>query len=104
MSYTLSDHYEYLTLRHEAAMDAYDRYEEAADRAGCKLSDELSRIRKLSTEAGRREAMLELVAEILAEKGGFEALDRFLEDLAQDILPEPTALVMRWAGETEYLP
>lgn len=103
MSYTLSDHYEYLTLRYEKSMDADARYEEAAERAGLKLSDELRRIRSLSTPAGRYEAMLELVAAILAEEGGFDAFDRFLEHLAQDIDPEPTALVMRWAGEGEYL-
>ena len=103
MGYTLSDHYEYLTLRYEKSMDADARYEEAAERAGCKLSDELSRIRSLSTPAGRYEAMLELVGAILAEEGGFDAFDRFIERLAQDIDPEPTALVMRWAGEGEYL-
>ena len=104
MSYTLSDHFYDLTRQHEADMDANARFEEAADRAGCKLYDELSRIRKLTTESGRREAMTELVADLLAEEGGFDAFDRFIEGLAQDTDPEPTALVMRWAGETEYLP
>ena len=102
MSYTLSDHFYDLTRQHEADMNADARYEEAADRAGCKLSDELSRIRRLPTPAGRQKAMMELVAELLAEEGGFDAFDRFLEHLAQDIDPEPTALVMRWAGEGEY--
>lgn len=103
MSYTLSDHFYDLTRQYEADMDANARFEEAADRAGCKLSDELRRIRSLSTPAGRQKAMTELVAELLAEEGGFDAFDRFLEHLAQDIDPEPTALVMRWAGEGEYL-
>lgn len=102
MSYTLSDHFYDLTRQHEADMDANARYEEAAERAGLKLSDELRRIRSLSTPAGRYEAMLELVGAILAEEGGFDAFDRFLEHLAQDVDPEPTALVMRWAGEGEH--
>src|SRR5690606_28315825 len=104
VSYTLSDHFYDLTRQHEADMDANARFEEAADRAGCKLYDELSRIRRLPTPAGRQKAMMDLVAELLAEEGGVEEFDRFIERLAQDVDPEPTALVMRWAGETEYLP
>lgn len=76
-------------------------FEDAAERAGVKLYDELCRIRGLS-ETDRREAITELVAELVAEEGGFAAFDRFIEHLAQDTDPEPTALVMRWAGEGEH--
>ena len=78
-------------------------YEDAAERAGVKLYDRLRRIRGLP-ETARQEAITELVAELVAEEGGFEWLDSAIEILAQDVDEAPTHLVMRWAGETEYLP
>ena len=103
MSFTLADHYAELDAAYDRTLAMSQRYEDAAERAGVKLYDELCRIRGLS-ETGRREAITELVAELVAEKGGFEWLDSAIEMLSQDVDEAPTHLVMRWAGETEYLP
>lgn len=103
MKFTLSDHYAELDAAYDRALAMSQRYEDAAERAGVKLYDRLRRIRSLP-ETARQKAITELVAELVAEEGGFEWLDSAIEILAQDVDEAPTHLVMRWAGETEYLP
>lgn len=103
MKFTLTDHYAELDAAYDRSLDMAQAFEDAAERAGVKLYDRLRRIRGLS-ETDRQEAITELVAELVAEKGGYEWLDSAIEILAQDVDEAPTHLVMRWAGETEYLP
>jgi hypothetical protein len=101
--FTLSDHYADLDAAYDRILAMSQRYEDAAERAGVKLYDRLRHIRGLP-ETDRQKAITELVAELVAEKGGYEWLDSAIEMLSQDVDEAPTHLVMRWAGETEYLP
>lgn len=103
MAYTLSQHHAALDAAHDRYLDACQRFEDAAERAGGKLADELARIRRLN-DHDRHEQMVQLVSALLAEKGGMDWLDDCIEKLSGDTDEVPTALVMRWAGEAEYLP
>ena len=103
MAYTLSQHHAALDAAHDRFLDACDRYERASERAGEKLGDELARIRRLN-DHDRYTQMVELVSDLLNYDGGVDWLDGCIETLAGDTDEVPTALVMRWAGETEYLP
>lgn len=102
-AYTLTDHYAELDAAYERRMDMDQRFEEAAERAGVALYDRLVEARKLGRR-GHAEALLDIVRELVACEGGPAWLDKMLEHLSQDVDEAPTHLVMRWAGETEYLP
>lgn len=96
--HTLSHHYEGATMRHEREQDAAQRHEEAAERAGVKLFDELCRIRRLNPD-DRIEQMTGLILDLWNYDMDNSVFDAFIENLAQDTDEAPTALVMRWAGE-----
>lgn len=87
---------------YERQQDANQRFEDAAERAAVKLSDELLRIRRLS-EPSRTEAMVDLVMGLLNYDMDCSVFDGLIERLSEDTGDKPTALVMRWAGETEHL-
>ena len=103
MAYTIDRYYDSLLANYEREQDEGQRYQDAAERAAIKLGDELARIRRLN-DHDRLEQMTALVSDLLNETGGLDWLDDCIEKLSEDTDEKRTELVMRWAGETEYLP
>jgi ubiquinone biosynthesis protein UbiJ len=83
---------------HEREMDEARDFEDAAEAAGCALSAKLEALLSKPQHAQDRE-LVELVRDIYTGNAyGRSRLFALLEQVAQDVDPRPSEMLIRWHG------